>query len=309
MRRNQRRLVFGGAVLAFIAGTVPFWISYLRPEQRPLVWEVGLCAAVLVAVATYGWMLVDMVSAARRALKDMRHKRLAFVPALLLLMGVSQQKADAQFVVVDPTLNSTTLLMKAEQVLQYIQEAGTALNTYNHLQLMIREVQQLVAHPSTNIAYDLATFSSVLQQSQALAMNLAQMDAVFQNNFAPFAPSPLVNYAAQYNTWATTALNGLHSAANSAAAQGGMIQNEQLFMGQMNTMNQGDNGMDQSIQLGNSIGLETVAQLERLRMLTIANIQQNAVMATTVLNTQQAEITTMTNMYTDLGVTADQRGW
>jgi P-type conjugative transfer protein TrbJ len=135
------------------------------------------------------------------------------------------------------------------------------------------------------------------------------MDAVFQNNFAPFAPSPLINYAAQYNTWATTALNGLHAAANSAAAQGGMIQNEQLFMGQMNTMNQGDNGMDQSLQIGNSIGLETVAQLERLRMLTIANIQQNAIMATTALNTQQANVTTLTNMFTDTGIVADQRGW
>jgi P-type conjugative transfer protein TrbJ len=174
---------------------------------------------------------------------------------------------------------------------------------------MIREVQQLATHPSTNIAADLSMFSSVLQQSQALALNLAQMDATFQNNFAPYSASPLVNYAAQYNTWAATALKGLHAAANSAAYQGNMLQNEQMFMQQMNTMNQASTGMDQGIQITNSIGLETVAQLEKLRMLTISNIQQNAVMATTALNAQQANVTTQTNLFTDLGTSADQRGW
>ena len=229
------------------------------------------------------------------------------LPALLLL--ASPREAKAQFVVSDPVTEGNTLAMHVEQVLQYAQEVQTALNTYNHLQLMVREVQQLATHPSTNIAADLSMFSSVLQQSQALALNLAQMDATFQNNLASYSPSPLVNYAAQYNTWAATALKGLHAAANSAAYQGNMLQNEQMFMQQMNTMNQSSTGMDQGIQITNSIGLETVAQLEKLRMLTISNIQQNAVMATTVLNAQQANVTTQTNLFTDLGTSADQRGW
>ncbi len=233
----------------------------------------------------------------------------AVVALPLFLALVSTKEANAQFVVVDPPLDAAAIAMKAEQILQYVQEASTALNTYYQLQYFIREVQQLATHPSTNIGADLAMFSSILSQSQMLAMNLAQMDAVFQNNFAPFAPSPLINYATQYNTWANGALAALHGAASASAAQGTMIQNEQLFMGQMNTMNQGDNGMDQSLQIGNSITMEVVAQLQRLRMLTIANIQQNAIMATTVLNAQQANVTTLTNMFTDTGLIADQRGW
>jgi type IV secretion system protein TrbJ len=203
----------------------------------------------------------------------------------------------------------TSIAMKAEQILQYAKEVETALNTYNHLQLMIREVQQLAEHPSTNIAADLATFSGALQSSAALAMDLGQMDAIFQSDFAPFVPSPAANFSQQYTTWAGTALNGLHSAANSAASQGNMIQNEQLFMAQLNTMNQQENGLDQGLQIGNSVGLETVAQLQRLRMLMIANIQQNAVMATTALNAQQANVTTQANQFTDTGLGADQRGW
>lgn len=203
----------------------------------------------------------------------------------------------------------TQLTMEAKQALQYLKDVEIALNTYNHLQLMIREVQQLAEHPSTNIGADLAMFSGVLQSSASLAMDLGQMDAIFNSQFQPFAPSPAVDYAHQYATWATTALNGLHSSANSAAAQGNMIQNEQLYMQQLNVLNQQQNGIDQGIQISNSVGLETVAQLERLRMLTIANIQQNATLATTSLNTQQANIMTQANQFQDNGIGADQRGW
>ena len=86
------------------------------------------------------------------------------LPALFLL--ASAREAKAQFVVSDPVTEGNTLAMHVEQVLQYAQEVQTALNTYNHLQLMIREVQQLATHPSTNTAADLSMFSSVLQHAR-----------------------------------------------------------------------------------------------------------------------------------------------
>jgi len=236
--------------------------------------------------------------------------RLGAVVALLaFFMFLGAPKARAQFVFSDPITEGNTLAMHIEQLMQYVQEAQTALSTYQHLMLMEREVQQLVTHPSTNIAMDLATFSNVLQQSQGLALNLAQMDATFRSQFAPYSPSPLVNYSAQYNTWATTALNSIHAAANSAGYQGNMLQNEQQFMQQMNQMNQMSNGEDQSLQIGNSIGLETVAQLQKLRMLVVTQMGQQAVVATTALNAQQAAVTTSANAFTNTGSVADQRGW
>ena len=236
-----------------------------------------------------------------------RFRALFAVPVFLLF--ATTREAKAQWVVSDPPVEAETYAMHVEQLLQYVKEASTALSTYQHLQLMIREVQQLVTHPSTNIAIDLAAFSSVLAQSQAIAMNMAQMDATFQNNFAPYSPSPLVNYATQYNQWATTALKSIHASANAAGYQGNMLQNEQAWMSQINQMNQAPNGMDQSLQINNSIGLETVAQLQRLRMLMISDIGQQAVVSTTMLNTQQAALLSQQNALTDTGSTADQRGW
>ena len=234
--------------------------------------------------------------------------------AAVLLLLVSPQSSEAQFgggvfVCANCSTEPTQAVIAAKQALQYLKDVEVALNTYSHLQLMIREVQQLAEHPSTNISADLAMFSGVLQSSASLAMDLGTMDAIFNSQFQPFAPSPVLDYAHQYASWATTALAGMHSAANSAAAQGNMIQTEQLYMQQLNMLNQQQNGIDQGIQISNSVGLETVAQLERLRMLTIAGIQQNSTMMTAALNSQQANVTTQANMFTDNGIAADQRGW
>jgi P-type conjugative transfer protein TrbJ len=209
----------------------------------------------------------------------------------------------------DPGTETNTMLTHVTQLLQYIKDVQMALSTLQQATMMAREVQQLVTHPSTNIAADLAMFSNVLSQSQGLALNLAQMDVTFRNQFAPFSPSPLVNYAAQYNTWATTALGAVRGAANSAGYQGNMLQNEQQWMSQVNMMNQQPNGMDQSIQLTNSIGLETVAQLQKMRMLMIQNIGSNAAFTTTQLNMQQTGQQAQANAFTFVPIQADQRGW
>ncbi len=119
----------------------------------------------------------------------------------------------------------------------------------------------------------------------------------------------MVNFAAQYNTWATSALNAVRGAANSAGYQGNMLQNEQQWMATINMMNQQPNGQDQSIQLGNSIGLETVAQLQKLRMLFIQNIGSNAAFTTSQLNAQQTAQQAQAGAFTYVPIAANQQGW
>ncbi len=175
-----------------------------------------------------------------------RFMALAVLPAALLLTPIEQAKA--QFVVTDPGTEANTWISHITQLMQYIKDVQTALRTLQQATMMAREVQQLVAHPSTNILQDLATVSNVIQQSQGLALNLGQMDVTFRTQFAPYSPSPLVNYATQYTNWSKTALNAIHAAANSAGYQGNMLGNEQQFMQQMSQLIQQPNGQDQSLQ-------------------------------------------------------------
>ncbi len=232
---------------------------------------------------------------------------LAVLPAALLMMPL--QEAKAQFVVSDPGTEANTMLSHVTQLLQYIKDVQTALSTIQQATMMAREVQQLVTHPSTNIAADLAMFSNVLAGSQGLALNLAQMDTTFRTQFGSYSPSPMVNFASQYTKWSTGALSAIRGAANSAGFQGNMLQNEQQWMSQVQMMNQQPNGQDQSIQLGNSIGLETVAQLQKLRMLMIQNIGSNAAFTTGQLNMQQTQQTAQGSAFTFVPIQADMRAW
>jgi len=135
------------------------------------------------------------------------------------------------------------------------------------------------------------------------------MDTTFRTQFGSYSPSPMVNFASQYTKWSTGALSAIRGAANSAGFQGNMLQNEQQWMSQVQMMNQQPNGQDQSIQLGNSIGLETVAQLQKLRMLMIQNIGSNAAFTTGQLNMQQTQQTAQGSAFTFVPIQADMRAW
>ena len=155
------------------------------------------------------------------------------LPALLITIPVQEAKAQwvrypiraQKRIPSQPTPpNCSSTSKRRSQALQAVQMAT----------MMTREVKQLATHPSTNIAADLATFSGILAQSQGLAGNLAQMSVTFQNQFAPYSPSPFVNWAWQYNTWASTALKTIAGSASGMGYQGNMLQNENQWMQTIN---------------------------------------------------------------------------
>ncbi|MGA8026200.1 MAG: hypothetical protein WB992_03585 [Bryobacteraceae bacterium] len=237
------------------------------------------------------------------------HKRPWLAIALSIATLAPVNEAPAQWVVSDPPLQVTTLIMHAQQVMQYIKEAQTALQAIQMAQMMAREGIMLAKHPSTNIMADLNMLSTILVQSQGLAGSMAQMDVMFRNTYAPFSPSPVVNWASAYNNWASTTLKTLNGSLNAAGYQGGMLQNEQMWMQQVQAMNQLPLGRDASLQLGNSIATEEVAQLQSLRQLMIADMQSKAAYTAQAVNTQQAQQTAAQSGMTYSVPTADARSW
>ena len=233
------------------------------------------------------------------------------LPALLITIPVQEAKAQLGFGpqwVFDPATEGNTFVTHVTQLLQYIKEAQQALQAVQMVTMMTREVKQLATHPSTNIAADLATFSAILQQSQGLAGNLAQMSVTFQNQFAPYSPSPVVNWASQYNTWASTAPKTIQGSAMGMGYQGNMLQNENQWMQTINMMNSSPQGQDQSLQLANTIGIQTVSQLMNLRQLMLANANANNAVQAAALNTQQAQINVTQTGFGNVNWVADQGG-
>jgi P-type conjugative transfer protein TrbJ len=232
---------------------------------------------------------------------------IAVLPALLITIPV--QEAKAQWAVTDWVTEANTWLSHVTQLLQYIREAQQALQAVQMATMMTREVKQLATHPSTNIAADLATFSGILAQSQGLAGNLAQMSVTFQNQFQPYSPSPMVNWASQYNTWASTALKTIQGSAMGMGYQGNMLQNENQWMQTINQMNSNPQGQDESLQLANTIGIQTVSQLMNLRQLMLANANANNAIQATAINAQQAQVAVTQTGFGTVNWVADPRGW
>jgi P-type conjugative transfer protein TrbJ len=238
------------------------------------------------------------------------------IALLALSLGVllAPRPAAAQFGGVTFCTNCsdqvTALSARAQQALQYVQEVQTALKALQMATRMEQEAQQLIQHPSTNIMADLTTLGTIMQQSQGLAGDVMQLSNQFQVSFGtPYNPNPVVAYAAQYSKWATTALNTINGAAKVTGYQNQMLANESNWMAEIQQMNNQQQGRNQSLQLSNTIAIQTVSQLQGLRQLMIADIQSKSAQAASQVSQEQARQTAQQNGLNNFQFSADQRGW
>lgn len=239
----------------------------------------------------------------------MRRSILSFVLCSALLL-LPIREARAQWVVSDPALQATTLLMKAEQALQYLKEAQTALQAVQMAQMMVREGIMLAKHPSTNIMADLSMLSTILVESQGLAGDMAQMDSQFRQTYGSYnGPDPTISFALKYHNWANTTLKTINGSLNAAGYQSGMLQNEQMWMQQIQAMNRMPLARDAALQLGNTIATEEVAQLQALRQLMIADMSSKGAYTAQMVNAQQSQQAAQQNGFAHANWTADQRSW
>ena len=239
----------------------------------------------------------------------MRRAGIAFTTCVLLI-GVPVRKARAQFWNPLGATEVTQLLNHAQLAMTYIKEAQTALNAIQMAQMMVREGVNLAQHPSTNIAYDLGMLSSILVQSQGLAGDMAQMDVAFRQTYGNYnGPDAATQFALQYNNWANTTLNTIRGSVNAAGYQGSMLSNEQAWMTQIQMMNKTTMGRDQSLQLGNTIAIEEITQLQKLRQLMIADMTSKGAFTAQQVNGQQAQQSAQQNGFAHANWTADPRSW
>jgi type IV secretion system protein TrbJ len=246
------------------------------------------------------------------------HKRIPLAVGLAIaVVIVPPRQAKAQFgpgvfVCTNCSDEGTTLVMKAQQAMQYLKEAQTALRAIQMATMMAREGEMLVRHPSTNIMADLAMLSTIMVQSQGLAGTMAQLDTQFRQTYGNtgyVGPDGITTYASKYNNWASTTLKTINGSLNSAGYQSGMLQNEQMWMAQIQAMNQMPLGRDQSLQLGNTIATEEVAQLQSLRQLMIADMESRAAFSAQQVNTQQTQQNAQQSGFTYVQPVTDSRVW
>ncbi len=129
-----------------------------------------------------------------------------------------------------------------------------------------------------NVYPELQALANVVQQGQAIAYSMSNLDAQFSSRFqnynnyvaTSYGPS---NYRADYKIWYTTQRDGIHGALRSAHLQASQFSSEEATLNQLENMSQTATGRMRALQVGNQIAMQQVRQNQKLRELVMSQIQ------------------------------------
>jgi len=172
----------------------------------------------------------------------------------------------------------TQILNNIELVLQYekqIQQYATQLMQWKD---QLQNVMNIPNQIWSSIQNDLMGVMNVVKQGQALAFSLANIGEQFQLKFPGFKTT--ANYTADYKNWSQTLRDTIKGTLEAANLQSQQFATEEGVINQLRMMSSSNQGRMQAIQTGNQIAVEVVAQMQKLRALSLAQMQaQNAYMA------------------------------
>jgi P-type conjugative transfer protein TrbJ len=174
------------------------------------------------------------------------------------------KNADAMFVY-DPT--------------NWVQNAATAANTAKQLaneaqqiQFVLKDMQNYKGGTGewANIQSMLLQLGDEVQQGQALAYSMKDLDGQFSKKFPGYVPQQ--DYQQSYSSWSKTTMDTLRSTLESAGMQANQFGNEQSRLNQLASLSQSAQGRMQALQVGNMIAAEQVTQTQKLRQLVITQV-------------------------------------
>jgi type IV secretion system protein TrbJ len=336
-RARKHSGVVAGWIVLFLPG---FWLWRLTGYVRALpadnfagmsgqelkdtsVLMMNACCVFYAVGVGLGYALRDAISVLADAIcrvsgwsvARLTRRSVAGVAALGTVLCIAAPRASAQLFggpmyCVNCSSEMTALASRATQAMQLIHEAQTALRAIQMATLMVKESQALVNNPHSNILTDLTYLSNIATQSQGLAGTMAQMDYEFRTTYGNYSgPDPAMSFALKYGRWSDMSLKTINGSLLAAGYQSGMLQNEGLWMRQIQAMNQTPLGRDQALQLGNTIAAEEVAQLQSLRALMIADMESKAAFTAQQVNAQSAQQVAQESGFTYVQPVADSRVW
>lgn len=174
----------------------------------------------------------------------------------------------------------TQIANNVELVLQYakqVEQYATQLQQYrDQLQNTLNIPNQIWS----SIQNDLMGVMNVVKQGEALAFSLSNIGEQFQLKFPGFrATNDFVN---DYKKWSQTLRDTLKGTLEAANLQSRQFATEEGVIAQLRSMSSSNQGRLQALQTGNQIAVEVAAQLQKLRALSMAQMQaQNSYIAKT----------------------------
>ena len=196
----------------------------------------------------------------------------ALTIAVALVAG-TPVATEGQFAVVDATnlvQNTITALKAIESVINEVQMIA---NQVKQIEDMVRNSKNIGRAIWDNEALPrLIRLGRVIEQEQAIAYTMANVDSVFRQRYPGYRP--ITDWSREYQTWTRTTLDTIRGVLNSARMHAEDFATEQARIRALQGMSESAEGRMQALQAGNMMAAEQLQQLVKLRQLILA--QSNA---------------------------------
>ena len=150
-----------------------------------------------------------------------------------------------------------------------LKQLTAALDTYNE----IVRAGQLLSHMQwTSAMQDISNIGLIVQQGQAVSYSLANLDAQFRAAYPGYGSGGLP-YFQKYQKWSQVTLDTIRGTVQGNSISWQQMQSEQAMIRYYQSQAGSITTQMQATQFGHQIGVETLNQMNKLRQLTLADMQ------------------------------------
>ncbi|MCI0370753.1 MAG: P-type conjugative transfer protein TrbJ [candidate division NC10 bacterium] len=275
-----------------LAGLYVLLALFLMIYRYEVAWQYALLGALwAVGLAVIAWVLWTLLEvlllvgglallvawAGRRALRAGRAvARWALLPAGLLLALAPPAAAPIAVIdVANLAQNTMTALQMVESVLKEIE---IIRNQITQIENMVQNTTRWGGLWDTDALPRLRRLGQIIEQEQAIAYQMAGIDAEFRRRFPGYRP--VTDWGREYELWTRTTMDTLRGTLNAARMHAENFATEQGRIQALQAMSDSAEGRMQALQVGNMMAAEQLQQLVQLRQLVLAQMNaQNVYMA------------------------------
>ena len=203
----------------------------------------------------------------------------------------SPRSAAGQIPVIDAAnlvQNTTTALQAVESVLKQVEMIR---NQMTQIENMVQNTTRLAGLWDAEARPRLQRLGQIIEQEQAIAYQMARIDAEFRRRFPGYRP--VTDWGREYELWTRTAMDTLRGTLNAARLHAENFATEQGRIEALQRMSDSAAGRMQALQVGNMMAAEQLQQLVQLRQLILAQMNAQNVYMATQLNRDAQEAATV----------------
>ena len=234
----------------------------------------------------------------------MKRQVVVFVLVICVVLGGTPPRVEA--IVPVPATEFTQILNRIELALQYGKQVQMLQNDMLRYSDMLKHGKPLPTQSFGTVTQDLQQLARIVQNGQALAYSMANLDVQFRNTFKGYnqAFSPTAFYK-NYQQWSQTSLDTTHGTLKAMGMQGAQLQSEQTLLASLHKLMQTPIGRMQAIQIGSDLSEQQVEQLMKLRQLMILDLQSKQAFQAEQIQKEQADVAAQQKFFNYVRVQGD----